>query len=91
MNPRVLSTASSAVRSRIDCIIMVEVANNSATSTAPTIARIRKFRSPIDWSCSCASSRSDSDLVSFEELANRRSISSATLTASFGSETATLK
>src|SRR3954451_15113801 len=37
--PSVLSTASSGVLSRSDCIIIVAVANSSATSTAATMAR----------------------------------------------------
>ena len=90
VKPMVLRTASSGVRSRTDCIIMVAVANSSAPSTAVTTARMRKSRSPIRCTWACASSRSDSVLVSFEELAKRRSIASATGTAWPGSVTPTL-
>ena len=90
VKPMVLSTASSEVRSCTDCTIMVAIAKSSAASTALTTARMRKSKSPICCTCCWASSRIDSVLVSCEELAESRSIASATGTARFGSVTETL-
>ena len=56
--PRVLSTASSGVRSLTDCIIVLAVRNSSVNSTAPTIALTMKLMSPICLSCICASADS---------------------------------
>jgi hypothetical protein len=52
---------------------MVAAENSSATSTALTIERMAKFRSPIDRICCCAFSLTDAVLVSLDELANARS------------------
>ena len=68
------STASSGMRSRTDCIMVLPVRNNSVKSTAPTIAFTMTLMLPICLSCACAYSASSWVSVSSDEFANRASM-----------------
>ena len=70
VNPSVFSTASSGMRSRTDCIIVLPVRNSSVNITAPTMAFTMKPMSPICLICACANSFSFCVFVSSGELAN---------------------
>ena len=68
------STASSGMRSRTDCRIVLPVRNSSVKSTAPTMAFTIAPTSPSCRSCACAYSASFWVSVSSGEFANSASI-----------------
>ncbi len=85
LKPRVLSTASSGVRSRTDCIITVPTESRRAKNTAPMIARTTKPMSPICLIWSWTYWPWVAVLVSCGELANRASTALETWLDCFGS------
>jgi len=90
LKPMVLSTASSGMRSRMDCAMVLPVSSSRVKNTAPMMAVTIRPMSPICLAKERWKSRSPWVLVSSAELANSRSMAWATCSARSGSLTFTM-
>jgi hypothetical protein len=83
--PSVLSTASSGMRSRTDCIIVLPVRKSSVKKTAPRMERTMNWMSPCCLRKDCWNSFSVWVFVSSGEFSKSASMARATCGAWFGS------
>ena len=84
MKPRVFSTATSRVRSRIDIAIVLAETNNVAKTTAEQILRMNAFTLPIMATNSSPNAFSLSVFVGWGELRNMSSTAFAIVLTSEG-------
>ena len=84
VNPRVFSTATSRVRSRIDIAMVFAATSRVANTTAPQIPRMKAFTLPSIATKSNPNAFSLSVLVCCGELWNMSSTAAATLGTSAG-------
>ncbi len=91
MNPKVLSTATSRVRSLIDIAIVLAETSKVANTTAKQMLRIKAFTLPIMATNSRPNAFSLSALVGWGEFRNMSSTVLATRLTSSGEATRILK